>query len=81
MNMNGMLGRLINMAMRQAVRLLGRRLNPRPARRPKSAGAKSHSAKGGVQRTAAADKHLQSSAREAAKRARQAAKITRRLGK
>jgi hypothetical protein len=81
MNMNGTLGRLITMAMRELTRLLGRRFNPRPARSGKSANDKSRGVKGGAHRTAAADKHLQSSAREAAKRARQAAKITRRLGK
>lgn len=66
MNMNGMIGKLVNMVMRAGMDTLNRKMKTTPAKGTKPA---------------AGSKQVQNSARSAAKRARQAAKITRRLGK
>ena len=66
MKMNGMIGSLIKMVMRAGADALGRKTKTTPAKGTKpSAGVKK----------------VQNSARDSAKRARQAAKVTRRLGK
>jgi len=70
MKMNGMIGSLVKMAMRAGMDALSRKSRQAPTKT---------SAKGG--KPAAAEKKLQNAARDTAKRARQAAKITRRLGK
>lgn len=74
MKMNGMIGSLVKMAMRAGMDVLNRKSRQTPTRTAAKGGAK-----GG--KPAAAEKKLQNSARDTAKRARQAAKITRRLGK